>query len=159
MNQQTVIASVDLDGKAETILRRAANLARLCQATLLVVHVVDEFCAEPGYSPFVSPGEVRRETARTTDAWLRGLLQHVGVGQGEVSVVSGDLQTQIILLAEERHAAYVVTGQSRWGLLGKLSGLEQRLHSMNPHCQLFGAGNASADSGIPGLDMPLRGGA
>ncbi|BCO30687.1 hypothetical protein TspCOW1_07900 [Thiohalobacter sp. COW1] len=159
MNQKTVIASVDLDRKAETTLRRAANLARLCQATLLVVHVVDEFCVESGYSPFVSPSEVRRETARTTDAWLRGLLQHIGVEQAEVSVVTGDLQTQIILLAQERHAAYVVTGQSRWGLLGKLSGLEQRLHSMSPHCQLFGAGTTPTNSSIPGLDMPLRGGA
>lgn len=87
MKQQTVIASVDLDRKAETTVRRAVSLARLCQAPLLVVHVVDESGGEAGYSPFISPGQIRRETARSTGAWLRGLLQHVGAGEGEAEVI------------------------------------------------------------------------
>ena len=159
MKQQSVIASVDLDRKAETTVRRAVSLASLCQAPLLVVHVVDESGSEAGYSPFISPSRVRRETARTTDAWLRGLLQHIGAGDAEVIVVEGELQTQITRLAGERHAAYVVTGQSRWGVLGKLAGLEQRLQSANPHCQLFGAGTTPAGIAMPAIDMPLRGGA
>ncbi|HSH29911.1 MAG TPA: universal stress protein [Thiohalobacter sp.] len=155
MKQQSVIACVDLDRKAEMILRRAVNLARLCQAPLLVAHIVDEPGAEAGYAPFISPGRVHRETARSAGAWLRGLLQHVGAGQTEVSVSAGDLQTQIIRLAGERHAAYVVTGQSRWGILGKLAGLEPRLQSIHPHCQVFGAGTAPADSVLPATDLPL----
>ncbi|RRQ20565.1 universal stress protein [Thiohalobacter thiocyanaticus] len=159
MKQQSVITFVDLDRKAETTVRRAANLARLCQAPLLVVHVVDESEVEAGYSPFISPSQASRETARTTGAWLRGLLQHAGAGQAEIIVVEGRLQPEIIRLAEERHAAYVVTGQSRWGILGKLTGLEQRLQSVNPHCQLFAAGTAPTGIRMPTIDMPLRGGA
>lgn len=158
MRQQAVIACVDLDRKAETTVRRAANLARLCQATLLVAHVVDQSGFEAGYSPFISPSQARRETVRTAGAWLRGLLQHVGAGQAEVIVVEGSLQTQISRLAEEHHAAYIVTGQSRWGVLGRLAGLESRLQAVNPNCQLFGTGTAPAGLAIPALDMPLRSG-
>lgn len=155
MKQQCVIAAVDLDRKAETTVRRAVNLARLCHAALLVVHVVDVSADEAGHPPFISPSRVRRETIRSTGAWLRGLMQHAGAGQAEVLVVGGRLQTEIVRLADERHAAYVVTGQSRWGMFGKLAGLEQRLHAVVPHCQLFGTGTVSAGTAMPGIEMPL----
>lgn len=157
MKQQCVIAAVDLDSKAETTVRRAVNLVRLCHAALLVVHVVDASGDEAGYSPFISPSKVHQEAVRSTGAWLRGLMQHVGAGEAEVLVVEGRLQTEIVHLADERHAAYVVTGQSRWGMFGKLAGLEQRLHSVNPHCQLFGTGAIPTRIAIPSIEMPLRG--
>lgn len=159
MNPQCVIAAVDLDRKAETTVRRAANLANLCQAVLLVVHVVDESGAETGYSPCISPNQVRQETALSAGAWLRGLLQHVGAGQSEIVVPRGRMQAEIVRLADERRAAYVVTGQSRWGMLGKIVGLEQRLQSVKPHCQLFGTGTPQTGIAMPGIEMPLRGGA
>lgn len=156
MKQQCVIAAVDLDRKAETTVRRAVNLSRLCRAALLVVHVVDASGDEAGYPAFISPSQVRQETLRSTGAWLRGLMQHVGAGEAEVLVVEGRLQTEIVRLADERHAAYVVTGQSRWGMLGKLAGLEQRLQSVTPHCQLFGTGAVPTRIAMPGIEMPLR---
>lgn len=121
--KQTVIAPVDLDHKAEDIVRCACRLARLHQADLIVTHVVADCGAESGYAPFSSARETREGMARAARAWLVGLLHHLGIQGAEIIVTDGGLRESVAALAERRHACCIVTGQPRWGVLGRLAGL------------------------------------
>lgn len=136
---QSVIASVDLDRKAEDIVRCAARLARLSQAKLVVAHVVDDYSAESSYAPFTRPGEAREAMVREANAWLVGLLHHLGIQGADIVVTQGSLSEAVVSLAEDRRACYVVTGQSRWGLLGKLSGLHDESRIAALDCDVIGA--------------------
>jgi nucleotide-binding universal stress UspA family protein len=137
--KRSVLAPVDLDRKAEDIMRCAARLARLSQAKLVVVHVVDDYSAESGYAPFTRPREVREAMARAAHAWLVGLLHHLGIQGADIVVTQGGLWEAIVSLAEDRRAGYVVTGQSKWGLLGKLSGLHDEPRIAALDCDVIGA--------------------
>lgn len=122
--KRTVIAPVDLDHKAEDIVRCASRLARLHQADLIVTHVVADCGAESGYAPFSSAREAREGMAREARAWLVGLLHHLGIQGVEIVVTDGSLRESVVALAERRRACCIVTGQSRWGVLGRLAGLQ-----------------------------------
>lgn len=140
--QRTVIAPVDLDCKAEHVVHCASGLARLHRAGLIVTHVVDHYSAESGYAPFASAGEIREDMTRTARGWLVGLLHHLGIHGAEIVVTAGDLRDGVATLAGQRHACYIVTGQSRWGVLGKLAGLHQEPRIARLGCDVIAAGAA-----------------
>lgn len=137
--RRAVIAPVDLDRKAEDTVRCAARLARLSQARLVVAHVVDDYSAESGYAPFARAGEARAAMARAAHAWLVGLLHHLGIQGAEIVVVQGGLWNEVVALAEDHRACYIVTGQSRWGFLGKLTGLNEEPRLLQLDCDIINA--------------------
>lgn len=137
--KRTVIAPVDLDRKAEDIVRCALRLARLHQAGLIVTHVVDDYSAESSYAPFAAPGEVREGMAREARGWLTGLLHHLGIQGAEIVVAAGQLRETVASLAAQRRACCIVTGQSKWGALGNLAGLHKDARIAGLDCDVVAA--------------------
>lgn len=133
-----LIAAVDLSPSAEGIIRRAARLAALCQAHLTLFHAVDFHAGyETDHVPCRTPDEVRIQMRRHARAWLLGLAYCLDVGEVEILVRAGRVRDELIGLAEERQARYILTGTSRWGPLSPLAGLARDPRLVALGCDLL----------------------
>lgn len=142
-----LIAAVDLNHRAEGIVRRAARLAALCHGRLILLHVVEfEAGYESDYVPLLSPDQVRGDMERQARAWLLGLVCHLNLTGVEIVVRSGRLNDVVTELALERQARYILTGSSTWGFFSQLGGLARDRRLLALGCDLVGM----ADEWRPG---------
>lgn len=134
-----LIAAVDLNHRAEGIVRRAARLAALCHGRLILLHVV-EFDAgyESDYVPLLTPDQVRGDMERQARAWLLGLACHLNLTGVEIIVRSGRLHDVVTDLALERQARYILTGSPRWGVFSRLGSLARERRLLAVGCDLVG---------------------
>jgi nucleotide-binding universal stress UspA family protein len=150
----TIVAAVDLNPKAESVLQRAIKLAALCQAHLVVVHAVDY---QPGmededHVPAHTPEEVRASLVRAARAWLLGLVHHLDVPSVEIVVEQGHPSEVIATLADQRGARYVVAGHPRWGALTPIARLERDPRIRAVDCDVLSVGSPGQASGQPVRD-------
>ncbi len=142
-----LIAAVDLNHRAEGIVRRAARLAALCHGRLILLHVVEfEAGYESDYVPLLTPNQVRGDMERQARAWLLGLVCHLNLTGVEIVVRSGRLNDVVTELALERQARYILTGSSKWGFFSQLGGLARDRRLLALGCDLVGM----ADEWRPG---------
>lgn len=119
-----LIAAVDLNGRAEGIIQRAARLARFGNLRLVVTHVVEHHTGlESDHVPFVTPAQLRAAMARDARAWLVGLLHHLGMPETEIVITEGNVAEALAALGAEHRARTIVTGSLKWGAISKLAGL------------------------------------
>jgi len=146
--QRCLIVAVDLDRHVESIIRRAANVARFGNLPLMVVHVVEHDCGfETDHIPFRTPDELRATMAREARAWLLGVVHHLGLPDTEVVTRSGNLPDVLADLAVARRARYVVTGSPAWGALSRLASLANDSRLAAIRCDLLHMGNDKANPG------------
>lgn len=152
-----VIAAVDLNGKAERVIRSSAGLARARGLHLAVTHVVDRLgLFESDHVPVYSRAELEGSLARYARGWVLGLLHHLDLPNVEVVVLSGDPRDAIAVLAEERRARAIVVGKSWLGPLGKLAGLaaDRRIRALG--CEVLTVAGVAGEEAWPGRRLPAR---
>jgi nucleotide-binding universal stress UspA family protein len=121
---RAVIAAVDLDRKAEGVIRRATRLAGPSGLHLVVAHVVDHLgLFESDHIPVYTSAELETSLARYARGWVLGLLHHLDLPNVEVVVLIGNPSDAIANLARERGARTVVVGKPWLRRLGTLAGL------------------------------------
>jgi nucleotide-binding universal stress UspA family protein len=143
MSSPCVVAAVDLNARAEGVVRRAAKLAAMCQGALVIAHVVDHRAGyESDQVPLVPQSEVRAQMVRYARAWLVGLACHIdpAVGDVEIVVEVGRPRERLAALAKARHARYLLVGRSRWGLLSPVAGLVKALSGVGG-CDVLAVGD------------------
>lgn len=140
-----LIAAVDLNGRAEGIIQRAARLARFGNLRLVVTHVVEHHTGfESDHVPFATPAQLRAALARDARAWLLGLMHHLEMPETEIVVAEGRVGEALAALAVEQRARTIVTGTLKWGAISKLAGLaaDPRLRSLR--CDVLHVGEEGA---------------
>lgn len=149
-----VIAAIDLDSRAEGIIRQAARNAAAGGMHLLVAHVVDHLgLFESDHIPVYNRAELKASLERYARAWVLGLLHHLDLPSVEVVVRTGNPRQEIATLAEERGARTVVAGKSWVGPFGALAGLaaDKRIRALG--CEVLTVGRTAGEELVrdPGL--------
>jgi nucleotide-binding universal stress UspA family protein len=124
--QPIILAAVDLDRHAPAIIAQAARLAALCQAHLVVAHVVDDASGYESDHPFPQrPGDLRAAIARHARAWLVGMVNHLDLANDwvEIRVEAGPLTRTLADLVVELQPRYCLLGPARLGPLSPSAGL------------------------------------
>jgi universal stress protein A len=108
---QHILTAIDFGDSSATVLQQASALARLCEAKLTVVHVVN-------YSPSPNTGSmsppVDEAESKLTDAarnQLQELLQKEALSEGVATIItSGKAKVEIARIAEQENADLLVVG-------------------------------------------------
>ena len=136
-----LIAAVDLNARAEGVIRRASRLAHFGDMTLVVVHVVEYHTGfESDHAPAATPRQLHAEMARAARAWLLGLLHHMNMSEAEVVVESGKPAEELAQLVATRRPRYLVTGALKWGRLSKLATLPRDPRVLAARCDVLHVG-------------------
>jgi nucleotide-binding universal stress UspA family protein len=105
-----ILAATDFSGRSEAALARAANLARLAEARLVLVHVVDED----------APADLVRQRVAIAEGGLASARDRLDGVAVETRVVTGDPFAAIAAAAVDLEADLVVAGDHRRSLLRAL---------------------------------------
>jgi nucleotide-binding universal stress UspA family protein len=116
--QDSIVAAVDLDARAEGIVHHAARLASLTRAHLILLHVVSP--PDPGT---IAGGEALSQHAdrvgfasdRQARAWLMGMACHLELPRFEILVCRGPLRPRILDVIREHHPRCLIAGPGLWG--------------------------------------------
>lgn len=142
VSQPCLLAAVDLDRRAASVIRRAARLAQSAGLDLVVVHVVEhETGFESDHIPFLTPAQLRADMVRAASAWLRSLLQRLNLPQVEVVVQSGVLAAVLTGMVEQRRVRYLITGPLQWGALSRLATLAADPRVVAARCDVLHVGD------------------
>jgi hypothetical protein len=148
--QPMILAAVDLDRHAANVIEQAARLAALCQARLVVAHVVD---GAPGYEsdhPFPQrPGDLREAMTRYARAWMVGVINHLDLSNEwvEIRIETGPLTRTLMDLVVGLQPRYCLLGPARLRPLSPSAGLAAAIGGrsdcelMRIHDQLGGEGS------------------
>jgi universal stress protein A len=122
-----VLTAVDLSDKSGAVVRRAAQLAAVLEATLTVMHVVD-YVIPPDLDYVIAPADEKEsELMAAARGRLDILLQREGV-RAEVVVVSGRPKQELLRAIEQRQPDLVVVGaRGHHGLAGLLGSTADRV--------------------------------
>jgi len=105
-----ILAATDFSKRSEAALARAASLARLAEARLVLVHVVDED----------APADIVRQRVAIAEGGLVRARDHLAGVEAATRVVTGDPFAAIAEAAAELGADLVVAGDRRRSLLRAL---------------------------------------
>jgi nucleotide-binding universal stress UspA family protein len=105
-----ILAATDFSKRSEAALARAASLARLAEARLVLVHVVDED----------APAEIVRQRAAIAEGGLARERERFADVDAETRVVAGDPFAAIAATAADGEADLIVAGDHRRSLLRSL---------------------------------------
>ena len=108
---QHILAAIDLGDISATVLQQASALAKLSEAKLTVLHVVN-------YSPSPNPGSmtapVDENESKLVDAarnQIQELLQKEALSDGVATIItSGKAKVEIARIAEQEQADLLVVG-------------------------------------------------
>lgn len=137
--QPTILAAVDLDRQAAAVITRAARLASLCRARLVVAHVVEEVSGYQPDQPFTQrPAGLRAATQRHARAWLVGMLNHLDLPNDRLAirVEAGPLSQTLADLVEELQPRYCLLGSARLGPFSPSAGLPEAIGGRSD-CELL----------------------
>jgi len=105
-----ILAATDFSKRSEAALARAASLARLAAARLVLLHVVDED----------APADIVGQRVAIAEGGLAGERDRLEGVDAETRVVTGDPFAAIAAAAAELEADLVVAGDHRRSLLRSL---------------------------------------
>ncbi len=120
-----VLVAVDLGDHSAEIVRRAAGIAQLCDASLTVLHVADY--VPPFYGDYLIPPKDNREEKLVDVATkqLSELIERSALSGTRTLVVSGRPKIEIARIAEREKCDLIVVGTHGHhgiaGLLGSTS--------------------------------------
>lgn len=155
--QPIILAAVDLDRRAATVIEQAARLAALCQARLVVAHVVDDAAGYETDHPFPQrPGDLRDSMTRYARAWLVGMINHLDLPNGwvEIRVETGPVTPTLADLVVALQPRYCLMGPARLGPLSPSAGLAAAIGGRSD-CELMSAATR-ASTAVHGLRRRLH---
>lgn len=114
-NNQTIVVPIDFSEQSKIALNQSFNLARLANASITLVYVIDEDTVSSLFS-FLSHNELQEELMKTGILKkLEDLVDETGK-KGEMTfhfkIEKGKVYDQIVKVADEMNAAFIVMGTS-----------------------------------------------
>lgn len=115
---QHILLAIDLTPECEPVSSRAIDLARRYDATLSLLHVVENMPVEPGNELMIPPATtVESELLEHAERRLRQLGDKLGVPADRQHVTVGQTKREIVYFAEEEDVDLIVVGShGRHGL-------------------------------------------
>lgn len=105
-----IIAGLDLSEESPQVLQRAAELARTCQATISVAHVVEPLTFAYGGDMPVDLSEVQEQLQLKAEQELHRLTQHVDFPIQQEHILVGQPATELHYLANQEGADLIIVG-------------------------------------------------
>ena len=112
-----VLLVLDLDEDSEIVGRRARTLAAAAGAEVELLHVVEFVPVEPMGETIMPAVEIENELLQRAETRLRTMAAELGLPQAVCHVEAGNVKSEIVRVARERHADLIVLGsRERHGL-------------------------------------------
>jgi universal stress protein A len=112
-----ILWAVDLTDGSVTIGRKAQALAAALGAELELLHVVEFVPVEPMGETLMPIGQMQDELLESARQRLAALCTELGLAGVPCRVESGNVKTEIVRAARERHADLIILGsRERHGL-------------------------------------------
>jgi universal stress protein A len=116
-NYRRVLLVLDLDEDSEIVGRRARTLAAAAGAEVELLHVVEFVPVEPMGETIMPAVEIENELLQRAETRLRAMAAELGLPQAVCHVEAGNVKSEIVRIARERHADLIVLGsRERHGL-------------------------------------------
>lgn len=117
MPYQNILVAVDLGATTETVIERAAALARDHHAQLHVLHVIEPLTITYGGDIPMDFSAVQEEILDQAKQQLNKLCENLGVAEANRHLVTGRPESEIPSQAKAINGDLIVVGtHARWGL-------------------------------------------
>ena len=117
MPYQNILVAVDLGATTETIIRRAAALARQDDAELHVLHVIEPLAITYGGDIPMDISHIQDQIHETAEKHLREFAKYLDVEKSDQHLIFGRPESEIHALAYSIGADLIVVGShGRHGL-------------------------------------------
>jgi universal stress protein A len=116
-NYRQLLVAIDLTDQSRAIASKSVELARLWQAQVRLLHVIEYVPVEPMSDALVPVVQIDdRAVARATEQ-IAALASTLGVGTDSYRVAVGNVKTEVLRQAREAGADLIVLGaRERHGL-------------------------------------------
>jgi universal stress protein A len=116
-NYRRVLLVLDLSEDSGIVGRRAHTLATAVGAEVELLHVVEFVPVEPMGETIMPAVEIENELLQRAEARLRAMAVELGLPEAVCHVEAGNVKSEIVRIARERHADLIVLGsRERHGL-------------------------------------------
>ena len=116
-NYRRVLLVLDLNDDSGIVGRRAQALAAVVGAEVELLHVVEFVPVEPMGETILPSVEVENELLSQAQKRLRAMAAELGLPNAICHVEAGNVKSEIVRVARERHADLIVLGsRERHGL-------------------------------------------
>lgn len=117
MPYQNILVAVDLGATTETVIERAAALARDHHAQLHVLHVIEPLTITYGGDIPMDFSAIQEEILGQAKQQLNKLCENLGVAEANRYLVTGRPESEIPSQAKAINGDLIVVGtHARWGL-------------------------------------------
>jgi universal stress protein A len=117
MPYQNILVAVDLGATTETVIERAAALARDHHAQLHVLHVIEPLTITYGGDIPMDFSAIQEEILSQAKQQLNKLCENLGVAEANRHLVTGRPESEIPAQAKAISGDLIVVGtHARWGL-------------------------------------------
>jgi universal stress protein A len=117
MPYQNILVAVDLGATTETVIERAATLARDHHAQLHVLHVIEPLTITYGGDIPMDFSAIQEEILDQAKQQLNKLCENLGVAEANRHLVTGRPESEIPSQAKAINGDLIVVGtHARWGL-------------------------------------------
>lgn len=117
MPYQNILVAVDLGATTETVIERAAALARDHHAQLHVLHVIEPLTITYGGDIPMDFSAIQEEILDQAKQQLNKLCENLGVAEANRHLVTGRPESEIPSKAKAINGDLIVVGtHARWGL-------------------------------------------
>ena len=117
MPYQNILVAVDLGATTETVIERAAALARDHHAKLHVLHVIEPLTITYGGDIPMDFSAIQEEILDQAKQQLNKLCENLGVAEANRHLVTGRPESEIPSQAKAINGDLIVIGtHARWGL-------------------------------------------
>ena len=117
MPYQNILVAVDLGATTETVIERAAALARDHHAQLHVLHVIEPLTITYGGDIPMDFSAIQEEILDQAKQQLNKLCENLGVAEANRHLVTGHPESEIPSQAKAINGDLIVVGtHARWGL-------------------------------------------
>jgi universal stress protein A len=101
---------LDLTDDSEVIARRAKSLASRCGASLTLLHVVEYVPVEPMGEALLPAVQIEGELVERATSRLAELARKLDLGEAERLVLTGNIKSEVVRVAQERGADLILIG-------------------------------------------------
>ena len=117
MPYQNILVAVDLGATTETVIERAAAMARDHHAQLHVLHVIEPLTITYGGDIPMDFSAIQEEILGQAKQQLNKLCENLGVAEANRHLVTGRPESEIPSQAKAINGDLIVIGtHARWGL-------------------------------------------